>query len=306
MSGTDAAPPRKSLIGSVLDASLNDHDPVDAAWHALEHNNHRTKTRRLVEMANYVGSEALGQAVNYGAELAPLLFGESTSELPSEDGVPDEPGWEGARQVARFVFYDSFVCYLYPPPHMTGEAFGDGTTVELHYSNRACFPMIPFLPPDMPTFEEAYGVPKDFRWDSLEYETACDSSTVKSLIGPMMGELSTFGIIAAPYGSMLRVAEGIDSIRNFAAASSSDTNVTGAAIVCGVAQLGGLLWLSLTLVFMGAFCVCAPLGSVCCLKLFRWSRRASSKKLAREAAIDSLLADAEGSAEQKPLWGSGA
>jgi hypothetical protein len=175
---------------------------------------------------------------------------------------------------------------------MTGEAVGDGTTIELHYSNRACFPMIPFIPPDMPTFEEAYGMPKDFRWDSLEYETACDSSTVKSLIGPMMGELSTVGILAAPYGSLLRVAEGIDSIRNFAR-TGSDTNVTGAAIVCGVAQLGGLLWLSLTLIFTGAFCVCAPLGSVCCLKLFRWSRRPSRKTLAREAAIDDLLADSD-------------
>ena len=164
--------------------------------------------------------------------------------------------------------------------------------VELHYSNRACFPLIPYLPPDVPTFNEAYGLGDDFLFSSLDYENACDSSTVRSLIGPMMGGLSSVGFIAGPYGSILRFAEGIDSIRNLAATGSSNTTEAhrAAAIVCGIAQLGGVIWIALVLVFTGALCVCAPLGSVCCLKCFRFIRGASRKDRQREEAIDDLIA----------------
>ena len=125
---------------------------------------------------------------------------------------------------------------------------------------------VPYLPPDMPTFNKAYGLGDDFLFSSLDYENACDSSTVSSLIGPMMGGLSSVGFIAGPYGSILRFAEGIDSIRNLAATGASNTTEAhrAAAIVCGIAQLGGVIWIALVLVFTGALCVCAPLGSVCC------------------------------------------
>ena len=75
---------------------------------------------------------------------------------------------------------------------------------------------VPWLPPDMKTFNDAFSLGESFQWDSLEYENACDSSAVKVLIGPMMGDLSTIGFISAPYSSILRFAEGVDSIRNFA------------------------------------------------------------------------------------------
>ena len=211
---------------------------------------------------------------------------------------------------------------------------GDGTVIELHYSNRACFPMskspllehaarhththftlpshfsclpsgtdfiascvsflafsVPFIPPDMKTFNGAFGLSQDFKFEDLEYENACDSSVVQALIGPMVGGLSTVGFIAAPYGSLLRFAEGIDSIRNLAGSGASNTTSAhrAAAIVCGVAQLGGLIWLAVSLVVMGCLCVCAPVGSWCCLRCFRIFRGASRRSLDREIALDDLL-----------------
>lgn len=128
----------------------------------------------------------------------------------------------------------------------------------------------------MKTFNEAFNLGNDFEWSSLEYDQQCDSSAVKALIGPMMGELSTIGFIAAPYGSMLRFAEGIDSVRNLAKTGDSTLTDTQrrSAIVCSIAQLGGLIWMAVTMIFLAVFCTCAPIGSWCCLRGYRFCRGA--------------------------------
>jgi hypothetical protein len=147
----------------------------------------------------------------------------------------------------------------------------------------------------MSTFNEAFGLSSDFKFESLEYENACDSSTVKSIIGPMMGQLSTVGFVAAPYGSLLRFAEGIDSIRNFAAADAANSTEAqrAAAVICGTVQLGGVIWAAIVLVFLGAACVCAPAGSWFCLACYRFCIRKDRRTALREAAIDRLLAKQE-------------
>ena len=141
-----AAPPEgyeaRSVVGAFVDAAVNDRDPIDAAWEALHYNNHHEqRTRRLAELASWVSQETTDQIADYGAELAPVLFGPSTGSVPGEAGVPTEEGLEFPRQVARYATYDTMLCYLYPPPHIDGGPMGDGTPIELHYSNRACFPM---------------------------------------------------------------------------------------------------------------------------------------------------------------------
>lgn len=151
---------------------------------------------------------------------------------------------------------------------------------------------VPFLPPDMSTFNEAIGLSPDFDFGSLEYENACDTSTVRSLINPVLGDLSTLGFLKAPYGSLLRVAEGVDSIRNFAAADATNSTESqrAAAVVCGMSQLGGVIWMSIVVVFLAAACVCAPVGSWCCLRCYRSCLGRSSRQAKRDAAIDRLLA----------------
>jgi hypothetical protein len=156
----------------------------------------------------------------------------------------------------------------------------------------------------MSTFNQAIGLQPDFRFESLEYDNACDSSTVKALIGPMMGELSTIGIIAAPYGSLLRFAEGIDSIRNFAAADTVDSTdaYRASAVMCGLTQLGGVIWAAIMLIFLGAVCICAPVGSWCCLRGYRRCFRRDRRIEKREIAIDRLLAQQSLDPEQKGEW----
>ena len=275
---------KRSLLGSFLDASLNEEDPFQAAWDALHYNDHQTHTRRLLELGSWMGTNAIDFGQDIAAKSADFLFGDPSAGPPVRVGLSDLP-----QQAMRYASYDTLLCYMYPPEVRRGGPTGYGDTVKLHYSNRACFPFIPFIPGDMPKFNKAVGLADDFDFKTMEYNDTCDSSAVKSLIGPMMGELSTIGIIAAPYGTLLRFAEGIDSIRNFAS-NGNGTNIgRGRAIVCGVAQMGGLIWMAVCTLFMGAFCICAPIGSWACLRCYRTCRGASRRSSRRDSAIDELL-----------------
>jgi hypothetical protein len=162
--------------------------------------------------------------------------------------------------------------------------------------------MIPWIPPDMKNFNDAFNLGDSFEWNQLEYENACDSAAVTALIGPMMGELSSVGFIAGPYGSLLRFAEGVDSIRNLA--KTGDMNLTdsqrGAAIVCSVAQLGGIIWMATSIIFLAIFCICAPVGAWGCLRCYRVCRGASGRDAAREEALDDIIAEQYGDIGNAP------
>lgn len=275
---------KRSLLGSFLDASLNEEDPFDAIWSALHYNDHRTHTRRLAEGGAWIGTSVVDIAGDAATFAADYLFGDPSANLPERVGLSDV-----SQQALRYLTYDTLLCYMYPPDVRRGGPTGYGDTVKLHYSNRACFPFIPFLPGDIPKFKTALNLGEDFDFNSLEYNKTCDSTAVKALIGPMMGELSSIGFIAAPYGTLLRFAEGIDSIRNFASNGNGTASGRGTAVVCGVAQMGGLIWMAICTLFTGAFCICAPIGSWACLRCYRICRGASRRINRRDRAIDDML-----------------
>lgn len=187
-------------------------------------------------------------------------------------------------------------CYLYNQPGGPGGVAsgqtGDGTQGHVHYSSHMCFPATPYAVPRMASFGETVGVSEDYDWSALEYEEMCDSRTVKALIGPMMGDLSAVGFLAAPYGSMLRIAEGIDSIRNLGG-SSLGSNYTeadrAASVVCGFAQFGGVLWLAITLVFLSVFASCAGVCGMCCVRGARWCRGGHAQMQRYEDALHEVL-----------------
>ena len=186
-----------------------------------------------------------------------------------------QPGVLPNDSMVRIVFaYSMFVCVFH--------------CLCLQYARVCVFR----LPPDMSSFNTAFNLGDEFQWNQLEYENTCDSETVQSLIGPMMGDLSSVGFIAAPYGSFLRFAEGIDSIRNLA--KTGDLTLTnsqrGAAIVCSIAQLGGVIWMAVFVIFLALFCMCAPVGSWCCLRCYRICRGASRRDRRRNEALDDLIA----------------
>lgn len=136
------------------------------------------------------------------------------------------------------------------------------------------------------------GLPENYDFQELEYSEMCDSTVVKALIGPMMGGLSAVGFIAAPYGSMLRIAEGVDSLRNLVGWSLPEQptpDQRAAALACGFAQFGGVLWLVVTLIFVALFASCSGCCGVLCLRSYRWVRGGGRKVQERDDAITELL-----------------
>ena len=162
---------------------------------------------------------------------------------------------------------DGVLCYLYPPDSANGGDFGDGTTMRTHRTQRMCAGMIPYGVSTMPSFRENYQL-GNLDFDQLDFQNACNADSVKQVLGALGQDWADISFWSGPFGGLLRVAEGVDAVRNLAASGMSNATSTerGAAIVCGIAQLGGLLFATFTVIVALTLCICAPLGSV----LFVW------------------------------------
>ena len=121
-----AEPPsgeRTSVIAAFMNAAVNERDAFAETWDALQHNEHRSTTRRLAE--GFLGGTSY---------VLPTVIGQSTVY----NGQQQETN--GLTEFARFAIYDVALCYLYPPTTQRGDNFGDGMGIQTHYSDRMCFP----------------------------------------------------------------------------------------------------------------------------------------------------------------------
>lgn len=132
-------------------------------------------------------------------------------------------------------------------------------------------------------------------FDDLEFEKACNSDAVRGILGTLGEHWASNSITTAGFGAILRVAEGIDSIHNLA---NSGTNLPteverGAAILCGLSQLGGLLFSILSIIVGMTLCICAPLGSAIALFVYRILTRQEELFAKRDEKIDNLLGNSK-------------
>ena len=145
----------------------------------------------------------------------------------------------------------------------------------------------------MHSFREYYRV-GDLNFDDLEFENACNSDAVRAVLGALGQDWASNTLTTAPMGAILRVAEGIDSLRNLD--RSGMANATGteraSAIVCGLSQLGGLLFSAVAIVASLALCVFAPVGSALALCIYkRFRQRARTPSAQRNVELDKLIDD---------------
>lgn len=186
---------------------------------------------------------------------------------------------------------DVFLCYLYSPDATVDEQdFGDGTKIQTHRTRRMCAPMIPVGPSKMFNFRQYYEL-GDLNFDDLEFETACSADSVKSVLGALGQDWASNTITTAPMGAILRVAEGIDSIRNLALSGMNATSEVqrGAAIVCGLSQLGGLIFCVVAIIVSLSLCICAPFGSAIALWIYSRITMSDEVIAKRDRQIDELL-----------------
>jgi hypothetical protein len=274
-----------SAMLAAIGASVTGNDPLGAVWETLENGNHHklSHARRLAE-------SVLGAAAS-----VPLMATSVNNKYSSYDQTGGGVDW--LKESVRYIVYDTLLCYLYDPSaeNEDGGDFGDGTNVKTHRSRKMCAPAIVAGPSKMQLFRQYYGV-GDLDFGELEFEKACKSEAVRSVLGSLGQNLARNVITTAPMGSILRVAEGIDSVRNLA--RSGMQNATeferGAAIVCGISQLGGLLFSALAIVTSLVLLLCAPLGSAIAVMICRRCKinRKGRKYMARRnMEIDNMLAE---------------
>lgn len=267
----------QSVASALIDASVVGDDPLQAARRVLESNNHhRTSHARKLADA-FLGAAA-------AVPLVATTVSNKYTEYPETTG-----GYNAFNELIRYVIFDSLLCYLYRPDTGTAGGFGDGTGVKTHRTDRLCFPQIPFAPTKMFTFRSYYGL-EGLNFDQIEYEAACNSDAVRSVIDALGVSWAENELSRAPYGALLRVAEGIDSIRNLALMGNTTTVFQrGSMVVCGLAQLGGILFTALAVVALLALCVCAPLGSAIAVWIYRTLRQTEEARIKRNSKIDKLL-----------------
>lgn len=126
-------------------------------------------------------------------------------------------------------------------------------------------------------------------FNDLEYEKACSSDAVHEVLGALgIVDWSTNVIAVAPIGAVLRVAEGIDAVLNlYTSGMKLPTEVErGAVILCGLSQLGGLIFSILAMIVAMALCVCAPVGSAIALFLYRLLTENEEASTERNKEID--------------------
>lgn len=214
---------------------------------------------------------------------------------------------------SRAARADGILCYLYPPDSASGGDFGDGTKMSTHRTHRMCAGMIPYGISSMQSFRAAYGL-GDLDFNQLQFQDACSAASVQQVLGALGQDWARIDFWSGPFGGLLRVAEGVDAVRNLAASGMANATATerGAAIVCGMAQLGGLLFATMTVVLTLMLCVCAPLGSALFVWVWKTCVRGDtrvqrdlatlrSEARAERSRLSSLERRLRGSAERKPL-----
>lgn len=260
---------QNSALIAAVGATIFGHDPFDAVRETLETAHHDSHARRLAE--SFLGAAAS----------VPIMATSMSNKYASYEATT---GVNWALEIARYLVYNTILCYLYDPSDDSSSDgdFGDGTKIKTHRTRKMCFPAIAAGPTRMELFRKYYGV-GDMDFNDLEFEKACRSDAVKGVLGALGEDWSKNMITTAPMGSILRVAEGIDSIRNLARSGAENATEVerGAAIVCGLSQLGGILFSALAIALSLALLVCAPIGSAVAILIFKWCKRVGNKNKER-------------------------
>lgn len=280
----------ESVLGAAVEASVLGNSVVDAMLRTLETSNHHRSSyaRRLAD--SFLGA----------ASTVPLLPTSVSNRYTRYEGT--EGGVNYFKEAIRYLVYDTALCYLYAPDaSRTTADFGDGTRITTHRTDKLCFPMIPNAPTKMDDFRTYYDL-GTLNFDDLEYSQACSSDAVRDVLGALGGvDWSSNYVTLAPVGAVLRIAEGIDAVRNlFVSSTNMPTEVErGAVILCGLSQLGGLLFSITAVVVALSLCVCAPVGSAVALWLYRLLTRTEEAFTERESRIDRLLSRSSGFAASR-------
>lgn len=140
----------------------------------------------------------------------------------------------------------------------------------------------------MPTFRKMTNT-EDVDWNKLEYSGSCHTETIRD----GLQQLHNLGLEPtnpfAPFALVLRSAEAVDAIRNFIASGGAATGMESAGLLlCGVSQLGGILYISLFLPLLSFILICATPLTAVFMAVVRCSISCATKPRPRRVKINSF------------------
>jgi hypothetical protein len=243
---------------------------VDPVW--FEHSVARRVHRRLDEHHATEGATTravrqLELAFFEGTLAAPFVFYDSVSYYGTAQEASEISFWEAS---IRYVVSSTLSCYFVAPKSVASTTQGggggespDGDTIRVlrPAERKLCFPAIPFSFPPMQSFRRltnSEGV--DLK--NLTYERYC---THDGAIQETASALESVGLdpldedALTPNAAILRGAEAIDSVHNFRKSGSSESNrVAAGHVLCGITQLGGLIYTAFVLTVTLILLTCLP------------------------------------------------
>jgi hypothetical protein len=101
-------------------------------------------------------------------------------------------------------------------------------------------------------------------WNALEYSGACHTETIRAGMQQLLDIGFDPSWPLSPFVLVMRSGEAVDAVRNFVASGGSATGMEAAGmLLCGVSQLGGILYLAMFLPFVSLVLICAtPITAV--------------------------------------------
>lgn len=164
------------------------------------------------------------------------------------------------------------LCYLYPENEQDSHTqfqnehsneMPDGTGVKTHGTQRLCWPGVPFLLAPLPTWKQLTHT-NNLDVASLSYNDTCHTDAVRAAMD--MVDALGFGYTdrLAPVALMLRSGEAIDAIENFVSSGRNATPTeAGGFVLCGLMQLGGLLYWAVIIPLLAIVLLCLPICTAC-------------------------------------------
>ena len=219
------------------------------------------------------------------AVAAPFALWDSTLYAGRDPAVGvDESKSNLFTAVIRYFVY-GLGCYLTPPKESTVSSAitdpgdpsigSDGERLKTLRPDpiRLCFPAIPVLVPTMPSFRQ-WTQSEGVDFSSLTYENNCVEGSwqgrardwIESTLG--IEVLSSTGEWLG-LGGILRGAEGVDSIDSFVQSTNAPTGKQRVGhLVCGIVELGGLLYSVLILITLVISLPLVSVFSFLCIWIF--------------------------------------
>jgi hypothetical protein len=253
-----------NILGRML-LEYTEEKPLAGLRNAIElGNRHESPGRRLAE--SWLGAAAT----------VPAAAARTATRYATYNAASDTR----SEEAFRTIVFDTLLCYLYEPEISSSEGSWAGHSLPVFRTQKLCFPAISHLPGRWSSFRELVGINASFDFGDLNYDNACDHEVVDGFVDAL-GRPSLW--LSSLYGSLFRLGEGIDSIRNFESASGSNLTDTEVAtfLVCGTSQLGGIFFTAVTFSAVLLSLVCCMPAIACgmlCARTCLWAGGFASDK----------------------------